>query len=335
MSLVVAGTGLALISIIFAFRSNQWALLLRKIIALSEYGITTELKQTVRRCNILSKLCTGLCFLGTFIYILKAYYESFNCIQRNEEKGLNEICFVMMSAWLPFDLSTKGEVLLFALQALASCFATVPGLLIPFLNWEAAQLVCERIYHLKELSQIVLREKQPGKVGPKMRSWIGYHQKILEILEEQNYEAKFCLGHVSLIAALAIGCLINQAFNTNTWGALCEISGWMCCLFFLCDAGQKITDNTESIGEAIYAMKWYKTDIQTRKDLFFILRRTQKSMELDALPLGTLNYALYLTVIDDRENFIFIRNLAHPHHIMNYRMVCKRYRKISPNPFSV
>ncbi|KAG5866947.1 hypothetical protein JTB14_026250 [Gonioctena quinquepunctata] len=93
-------------------------------------------------------------------------------------------------------------------------------------------------------------------------------------------------------------------------GALCELIGWLMSLFLLCDAGQKITDSTLSVSEAVYKMEWYSTDIQTMKDILFILMRSQKPMYLDALPLGILNYTLYLMLsLNQRHEFKIFRYL--------------------------
>ncbi|XP_023027103.2 odorant receptor 30a-like isoform X2 [Leptinotarsa decemlineata] len=305
ITLVTAEFGLIVIGAKFVLRSNYWTLLMQKIIGLSKYGITMDLKQTIRRCNKISKFCTAYGVAAYFIYVLMAFYGIFDCLRINDEKGIHEICRVVLPTWLPFELTPRGEMVLFALQAISSFSIPVSAVVIPFLNWEAAQLLCERIRHLKELSQLILEEKQVDERRQKMKSWIGYHQEILGIIEDQNSEVKSCMGHMTLISALAIGCCINQSFsNYNPVGALCTLIGWIIILFFLCDAGQMITDNTESIAEAVYDMKWYEADILTRKDLLFILIRTQKPMELDALPLGTLNYALYLMILKTSYSYV-------------------------------
>lgn len=50
------------------------------------------------------------------------------------------------------------------------------------------------------------------------------------------------------------------------------------------------------ISNSIYSSKWYELDIRVRQWIPLLLLRTQKRIGLDAVPVGYLNYALFMTV---------------------------------------
>ncbi|XP_050515121.1 uncharacterized protein LOC126890306 [Diabrotica virgifera virgifera] len=56
------------------------------------------------------------------------------------------------------------------------------------------------------------------------------------------------------------------------------------------------TDNYD-ITDAVYHSLWYMTDIKTRKDIIFILMSSNITLQLEALPLGQMNFALLLMIM--------------------------------------
>ncbi|CAH1114628.1 unnamed protein product [Psylliodes chrysocephalus] len=75
-------------------------------------------------------------------------------------------------------------------------------------------------------------------------------------------------------------------------------------LYILCHAGQIIQDGTESIGMAAYNSNWYSVDIDTQKDVLFIIRQCQKPSYLQALPLGEFNHSLMLMILKTSYSFL-------------------------------
>ncbi|KAJ8950580.1 hypothetical protein NQ314_007844 [Rhamnusium bicolor] len=63
-------------------------------------------------------------------------------------------------------------------------------------------------------------------------------------------------------------------------------------------------DETLSISDAVYEAEWYKADASTMKDVRFILARSQSPICLDALPLGSLNYPLFLLIIKTSYSYL-------------------------------
>ncbi|KAJ8939007.1 hypothetical protein NQ314_011257 [Rhamnusium bicolor] len=53
---------------------------------------------------------------------------------------------------------------------------------------------------------------------------------------------------------------------------------------------------TLTTANAVYASNWHKADARTMKDLAFVLSRCQKPIRFDSLPLGILDYPLFLMV---------------------------------------
>nr|ALR72567.1 odorant receptor OR22 [Colaphellus bowringi] len=308
VSMIMAGTGMLATNLLFAYKVKKWNSLMGKVADSPEMRNIQNFEAIKKRCNRLARLFTMYCVIGAGIYLLSGYYESLVCIRKNEENGSNEICRTLMPVWLPFRLSSAAELTLFALQAFAGINLSLPGANMPFLVWEITEMISLRISHLKKISESIVVEKNIKSRQERLKHWVMSHQQIIECISLLNEQVRLCFGHISTIAALVLGCLANQAINSVHLGAMAELGGWMVGLFLLCSSGQKITDITESVAEAIYAMEWYSTDVQTMRDIRFILMRSQKPLVLQAGPLGALNYPLYMMMV--KASYTYLTLLA-------------------------
>ncbi|VEN63784.1 unnamed protein product [Callosobruchus maculatus] len=79
-------------------------------------------------------------------------------------------------------------------------------------------------------------------------------------------------------------------------------------MFMICHAGQKIRDESLSVADSIYFSDWYRGTIQQRKDIAFMMFRSQKPIFFDALPFGTLNYPLFVMIIKTSYSYLTLLN---------------------------
>ncbi|KAJ8961300.1 hypothetical protein NQ318_008986, partial [Aromia moschata] len=80
------------------------------------------------------------------------------------------------------------------------------------------------------------------------------------------------------------------------------LAGYVLALFLLCHAGQRLTDETRTIGCALYKSKWYKADAKIMRDVLLVLLRCKKPSILEAVPLGTMDYPCFYWYIDNLNN---------------------------------
>uniref|UniRef100_A0A6P7GTD8 Uncharacterized protein LOC114342025 n=1 Tax=Diabrotica virgifera virgifera TaxID=50390 RepID=A0A6P7GTD8_DIAVI len=122
-----------------------------------------------------------------------------------------------------------------------------------------------------------------------------HDKKYMSLSWQLNILTKKCMGLYSLIAALLFGSLINQIHNNeNTVGGIIVFVGFFVGIFILCHAGEKIAQLNSEITDAVYNSSWYLLEVETRKDIIFILMSRNIKLYLEALPLGQLNFALLI-----------------------------------------
>ncbi|KAL3266840.1 hypothetical protein HHI36_010991 [Cryptolaemus montrouzieri] len=107
--------------------------------------------------------------------------------------------------------------------------------------------------------------------------------------------AGFCLGGITADKP------INQIFG---FGCL------MCCfsqLTLLYWYGEVLTCESTNISDAIYESPWYKADIETRKIMIMIMRRSQKSL---VLTVGKFEKVLLRTVLKNSHDPVCLELLT-------------------------
>ncbi|KAJ8961301.1 hypothetical protein NQ318_008987, partial [Aromia moschata] len=65
---------------------------------------------------------------------------------------------------------------------------------------------------------------------------------------------------------------------------------------------------TSSIGDAVYSSRWYQSDAKTMKTCLLIMMRTNRPATLDALPLGKMDYQLFLMILKTSYSYLTLLN---------------------------
>ncbi|KAG5863487.1 hypothetical protein JTB14_015155 [Gonioctena quinquepunctata] len=79
--------------------------------------------------------------------------------------------------------------------------------------------------------------------------------------------------------------------------SILQLLGYLVGGLVMCHYGQTLTDELSSIGEAVYASKWYLSEPKMVRDVKFILLRCQKPFELNAFLFGTFSFTTYMLVL--------------------------------------
>ncbi|KAH0811127.1 hypothetical protein GEV33_011663 [Tenebrio molitor] len=85
-----------------------------------------------------------------------------------------------------------------------------------------------------------------------------------------------------------------------------HLMGWVFALLLGCVAGQLLTDASESISEAIWNSKWYQADARLKKDVLFLLARSQKNFFITVGPFGILSLDLFVKKMTPDSNKIIV-----------------------------
>uniref|UniRef100_A0A6P7GZB3 Odorant receptor 43a-like n=1 Tax=Diabrotica virgifera virgifera TaxID=50390 RepID=A0A6P7GZB3_DIAVI len=139
----------------------------------------------------------------------------------------------------------------------------------------------------------------------RLKKWIAYHLHIIRNIHRLNTITKRCIGIISLVVSLVCALTANEIINrVKPLATCCHLIGWLGMLAINCLTGQQIIDQTESITTNIVCSEWYKADIRIQKDIIIILANTQRSFVLGALPLGTLDMALFILIIKSSYSYL-------------------------------
>nr|QNH68044.1 odorant receptor 19 [Apriona germarii] len=111
-----------------------------------------------------------------------------------------------------------------------------------------------------------------------------------------------------MTCALIFGCIGNLILKSKPLAGICYLMGYITALFLLCHGGQRITDETLSVADAVYNSRWYHGDAQIMRDMIIILARSQRPASLGALPLGAMNYSLFLMIIKTSYSYLTLLN---------------------------
>nr|CAI5825222.1 unnamed protein product [Callosobruchus analis] len=79
-------------------------------------------------------------------------------------------------------------------------------------------------------------------------------------------------------------------------GAIIFLCGYMVALFCFSYAGQRLKDESVSICDVLYKLKWYRITAYEQRNVLYMTVRSQYPLILDATPLGSYGYPLFLMV---------------------------------------
>nr|CAM84023.1 olfactory receptor 25 [Tribolium castaneum] len=117
------------------------------------------------------------------------------------------------------------------------------------------------------------------------------------LLCEQFNEAYYWTAFSHIVCSvLACACVAHQAVNQDVLAVLHYI-GWIMSIFVVCWAGQILTDSSVTVADACFGSNWLRACPRLRRDLSFMMRRSQKCVELRAGPFNVLCFSLFVSPI--------------------------------------
>ncbi|XP_072383808.1 odorant receptor Or2-like [Diabrotica undecimpunctata] len=211
----------------------------------------------------------------------------------------NNLCGTLTQIWLPIGkVSSLTIKMIFFFQLLVCIWACVGAGNMFFVSFESSEFLVCHINYLKRKIMKIFESDSENTRKKELAFCVRYHNWIIELGNDLNYLIKMTLGHMSLTAAVVMGMIANQIVQKyKPLGAGIYLGGYVIAIFWLSHAGQRVTDESLSIADAVFESDWYKSSKQMRKDLAFIIKRSHEPLRINALPLGTFNYALFITML--------------------------------------
>ncbi|XP_018567969.1 odorant receptor Or2-like [Anoplophora glabripennis] len=272
---------------------------------LRSYGIPKDFYATNKKLNNYSKY--------HYIYIVSAVLglsvapllEYKKCRKENVVKNINEICGLIGSIWLPIDLdSTPYKQMYYIFQVYSSFVIYQTSSLISFSIMETVEHLILRLNHVKNVFLEALMEREHGVRREKFRRAVKYHVNIMRISKLVNTSFNMCMFVHVLLTGAILGCVGYRLLKSYSLGAICLFVGWIVSMIMVCISGQRLRDQSLSIGDAICRSNWLDLNKELQKDLVLVLLRCQKPIFLNAGPFGYMTYAMILTVLKTSYSYL-------------------------------
>nr|WJJ63301.1 odorant receptor 1 [Pachyrhinus yasumatsui] len=309
---VVGLTGLGnsmLLCILFELNVERWSRLFSDITNTTKFGTPKNMTEVVNRANRYSLIYFIYCNVGIVIYGLVKILDTEKCQRLNKEKGLHEICGTVTPLWWPHqEISPLTKTCIIFCQVFSAVYYVPPSAILTFVAWEAAEVIIAKIHHLKELFQNAFSTKDKTLQRERLTFCIRYHQEVIRITENLNKAASRLCGQLSFVAAIILSCIGTQMLKAYSVGAMIHLMGYGVAVFLICQAGQKVRDETYDIQDAVYASNWYEVNPKLAKDTQLIMLRCQKPICLETVPFGFFNYNLLIIIIKTSYSYLTLIN---------------------------
>ncbi|EFA02941.1 odorant receptor 93 [Tribolium castaneum] len=294
----VAFCGLYYMTMIYVKNQPKVALLLRDL-SKFQFGKPPGFEEKERILGFLSQFFFYYCVMAVMVYNLVKLLQKPDCEKMNEIKGLKENCGLLTPTWLPFDINYFPAFHLTFLYVFISTQILMKlALIISFNALEMAYHVILRIDHLKIMITECLDQRNYEVSRRKLKTCILYHLEILSLSNRLNdCFSNIMFAHLTITAAIC-GCLEKQFVDgDNRLGALLHVCGWISALFVACIGGQHLLNASLSIPDAIWSSKWYEADVRIRKDLLFMMAKSQVGLHLNVGSFGVLSFSVFFSVL--------------------------------------
>ncbi|KAF7267412.1 hypothetical protein GWI33_019361 [Rhynchophorus ferrugineus] len=304
---IVGITGLTnsmILCVKFQVYAKEWSQLFKDLADTSKFGEPKELRKISIKMNLYSFLYSAYCVVGVSIYALVKMLEKGNCEKLNKEKNIQNICGIVAPFWWPHNnINTLFKSLIIFYQVYSIGVYVPPSATICFLPWECAKILSVKIDHLKTLFLHVFDCEDLAQKKKRLQFCILYHNEILRLAEETRERTRINVGQLSIVGAIVMSCIGNQMLKQYSVGALIHLAGYLVAVYFICEAGQIIKNDTESVSDSIWSSRWH-TDLKLSKDLKIVIQRSQKPVTLTSYLLGDFDYGLLIVIIKTTYSYL-------------------------------
>nr|AUF73030.1 odorant receptor [Anoplophora chinensis] len=297
--------GCNVVTISFLLLYDKWSQFFIDLENCNRFGIPADIGALRKKLNLYSVLYALYTVFGVVTYGMIATADTSHCKKFNEEHGLNEICGTFTPLVLPFDGNPIFvRSLIFAIQVFLAMTTLSAPAVVCFMLYEGVETLIAYITLLKKNFINVFETSSEAERKDKLRFCVYFHDNMLSLCQRLSTLGKYSAGFLCMTCAVVFGCIGNLILKSKPVAGICYFLGYIAALFLLCHGGQRILDETLSVAGALYDSKWYDGDVQIMRDICFILARAQIPATLGALPLGVMNYPLFLMIMKTSYSYL-------------------------------
>ncbi|XP_072397501.1 uncharacterized protein [Diabrotica undecimpunctata] len=304
-----AGFGTLIIVTQMTYLYKRWEQLFKNMLDFSVYGKPEKYDDFVKWSNRWVKYFRSYYIGGFFAYALVTIREMPLCMKINKELSFNLNCATYLPIWIPVKLPMYAQYIIFIIQFAIVIFTLLPSAMLMYLTFECVEILGLHFEHLSNHFLTIIRDKNIRYRPDGLGYWVRYHNRIISIATELSDLGKRTSSLITCVSALVVACSENQMIRgIKPLGALLFIFGWLAAILLLAHTGERLMNFTYVLREDIYSSDWYLATPSVQKDVGFILFRCQKPLYLSALPLGTINYALFVMLLKTSYSYLTLLN---------------------------
>ncbi|KAJ3625605.1 hypothetical protein MTP99_016167 [Tenebrio molitor] len=266
-----------------------------------------------RRLSLLSKMYKSFIDFAIINVCLSPFISKRFCEKLNQEREFKEICGLLATTWMPFNIDVFPiKQIFFLLQLYTVVFTMKGAAVISFAIMETIEHLVLRIKHLKSMLNEAVSTEDVTTRQQRFAKCIEYHINIFEYSSRSaihcDYLLCFSIGkridehytmclflHVLLTGAL-FGCIGYRSMETFSLDSLAIFFAWLMSLCIVCVSGQHLIDEAFSVADTAYNSEWYRRDVSFQKSIQIVMMRSQNPIVVHAGPFTYVSHVTILTV---------------------------------------
>lgn len=177
--MILAEIGVYYFICIFVYYQHNVAKVYADLSDFTKFGKPPHFDQRTKRLEFLSRIYkTFIDIVIINMTLLPPIFDSY-CIEQSRHKNFKEVCGLLATTWMPFDISQFPVKQLFLLWQSYSALMTLKGAaLISFAIMESIEHLVIRIQHLKVMLETAINTNNPTVRRKRFNTCIQYHQDI-------------------------------------------------------------------------------------------------------------------------------------------------------------
>ncbi|XP_044265551.1 odorant receptor 49b-like [Tribolium madens] len=298
IGVVVSNIGISYMAIIYVQQQNKIAQLLKDLSDFKDFGTPPCFEKQNKRLNFWSICAFIYPTCGASLYNISKLFEKSECNKIYQQNGLPLTCGFIFPIWVPFNINyfPVFHIILICTWFCTTMFVRL-HLSISYNAFEIAHHIILRIKHLNEMILECFDDENYKISRKKFTRCVLYYKQILDLSSRLNDSfSSIMFVHFTMTSAVC-GCLEKQFVDGEYVGGFIHLVGWIISLFIASVGGQDLVNASESISEAIWSSKWYLADVRLKKDVLFMLMRSQKDLHMSVGSFGVLSYAFFVSVL--------------------------------------
>ncbi|XP_071051381.1 putative odorant receptor 65b [Onthophagus taurus] len=172
----------------------------------------------------------------------------------------------------------------------------------------AFELVIVRLEHLKEKIGEIFEVVAEKERKARLRNCIRYYIYIARLVDRINICYNKFLAPCQVAYSVIIGVCFLSILNNCEVKPIMNVVGWIMAIFLNCLCGERMIFKSVEIATALYDTKWYKGSPSIRKDIAFMMMRTQKPLYLRTGPYGIFSLLTFKSIMKGGYTYATMRN---------------------------